>query len=522
MKLPVALVMKLLAFVVTCVACSAHAQTPASVSYTPTWQARHHLQLLADEAGLPMTVTHWPLPAAAVQQALEQLVLPPVADADVDADADADAAEASRRFVLNELAALRSRGRVLLHARTAAEGLPAFGERYTPGSSVQLSSPEGRWAEGDVSVAGRLGVSLEANANAMPVHWAGAPNEAAHQWRVQGTEAVLAWGGWHAQVFSRQNWWGPGWQSSMVNGHNSPAWTGAGVQRGSVQPSDSPWLSWLGPWNLEVFVAQAQDPMVVKPQASGFLFSGMRLTMKPKPWLELGLSRGLQTGGAGRPGGLRNFAKAFLGQEVNQFPGDPPDSSGQIAGFDVRAACPAAWGSCAGYMQAMGEDAASKGIPLPIKFMMLWGAEKTFDHGRYRVFAEWMSANAFTAPWERGQSFPGYINGVYTQGYTQGARWAGPAAGAGARVMTLGWMDAQEQRQLKLHKGEVATSIGTYSPTLDAPHGHLWALSASQSWPWKGMTVTPELSYTHLSQGTDQGVNKRTNLRAGLLLTIPL
>ena len=59
-------------------ALGAHAASdvPASVSYTPTWQARHHLQWLADHADLPLTVSQWPLPAAAVQQALDQVVLP--------------------------------------------------------------------------------------------------------------------------------------------------------------------------------------------------------------------------------------------------------------------------------------------------------------------------------------------------------------------------------------------------------------------------------------------------------------
>ena len=51
------------------------AQTPASVSYTPTWQARHHLQWLSDHAGLPLPVSQWPLPAAAVQQALDELMM---------------------------------------------------------------------------------------------------------------------------------------------------------------------------------------------------------------------------------------------------------------------------------------------------------------------------------------------------------------------------------------------------------------------------------------------------------------
>lgn len=493
-------------------ASTAQAQSVASLSYSPTWQARHHLQLLADGADLPLTVSHWPLPADAVQRALDGLVLPE----------PSGALAVSRDFVLRELAARREQGRVQWHVRSKSEGLTGFAESYTPGSSVEASSAEGRWAGDGLSVAGRLGARLEAQPNSMPAHLPGVETDSRSVLSPVGSEAVMAWSGWNVQIFARQNWWGPGWQSSLVNGHNSPAWLGVGVQRGAVQASDSGWLSWMGPWNLDVFVAKAQDPQVVLNQPSGFLFSGMRLTMKPRPWLEVGLSRGLQTGGAGRPGGMTNFAKAFFGQQVNQNPGDPPDTSGQIAGYDVRVRCPAAWGSCAAYTQWMGEDAAGRVVPLPFKFMSLWGLEKTYDEGRYRVFAEWTDANAYSLPWDTKPSFPGYVNGVYSQGYTQGARWLGAAQGAGSRVLTLGWMDAQLQRQLKLHTGEIFSSLGAYSPTRNAPHGRMWGLSASQSIPWRGMMVTPELAYTRLASGEDQGANKRVNLRAGLMLSMPL
>jgi hypothetical protein len=151
----------------------------------------------------------------------------------------------------------------------------------------------------------------------------------------------------------------------VVNSNNSHAWQGLGLQRGTIQTSNSPWLSWMGPWNLDVFVAQAQDALVVPNQHQSFLFSGMRLTLKPQPWLEVGLSRGMQSGGTGRPSGLRTFVKAFFGQQVNKEATDNfQDSSAQIAGYDVRVRCTLAWGSCAAYAQWMGGDAAGK-IPLP-------------------------------------------------------------------------------------------------------------------------------------------------------------
>ena len=78
----------------------AQAQTVASVPYTPSWPVRHHLQLLADHAGLALPLSHWPLPAAAVQEALA--ALPPRLNAEgLDL-------EVSRQSVQRELDALRA------------------------------------------------------------------------------------------------------------------------------------------------------------------------------------------------------------------------------------------------------------------------------------------------------------------------------------------------------------------------------------------------------------------------------
>ena len=248
-----------------------HAQTVASVPYTPSWMARHYLQWLSDHAGLRITGSHWPLPAAAVEQALSSLNLENV---------DAQPAKQARDFVNQEIESLRTHGRSRLHVRNSVEALNGYSESDTPSSSLQLTSPESRLDAGAASLAWRLGARVEASSNGIPPI------------RPDGSALVLGFQGWQLQAFSHQHWWGPGWQSSLVNGHNNPAWQGAGIQRSSVAESDSAWLSWMGPWNLDLFVAKAQDPSVVANQPSGFVFSGMRLTMKPKPWLELGVAWG--------------------------------------------------------------------------------------------------------------------------------------------------------------------------------------------------------------------------------------
>src|SRR5206468_6103662 len=52
-------------------------------------------------------------------------------------------------------------------------------------------------------------------------------------------------------AWAHRSWWGPGWQSALPLSNNSPPLDGIGFQRAAGVPSESPWLSWLGPWNTD-------------------------------------------------------------------------------------------------------------------------------------------------------------------------------------------------------------------------------------------------------------------------------
>lgn len=106
---------RILAHILVLACAAAQAQTPASAPYTPSWQARHHLQLLVDHAGLALPLTHWPLPAAAVEQALADL---PAALGNTGVDL-----EGARQSVLRELGSRRTHASLRLQLRNSAEGL---------------------------------------------------------------------------------------------------------------------------------------------------------------------------------------------------------------------------------------------------------------------------------------------------------------------------------------------------------------------------------------------------------------
>ena len=487
----------------TCLAPSM-AQGFASTPYTPDALTRHHLQRLADEAGLPLLTTQWPLPADAVRKVLAAPV--------------PAALESSRLHVLSDLDR-HQQAYVQIHWHTRSETLPGYGDNYTPGSGVRLQSPEWRWGD---QLAGRLGFKAERHPNSLQQAGPLDPSPDSAALLAEGSSLVANLHGWNLNMRAHPQWWGPGWQSSLVDGSNHPVWHSVGIQRSSIEPSAFPLLKWIGSWNFDFFVARIEDPRVVPQQPRHPLFSGMRLTFKPAPWIEVGLSRGLQTGGQGRPSGVSNFVKALLGQEVNKDISDAfVDGSGQIAGYDVRLVCPDHWqltlkGSCSFYTQWMGEDAAGK-LPLPYKFMSLWGVEHVWSEGRYRAHVEWTNTNGYSLPWDSKPSFPGYVNGVYQQGYTQGARWIGSAFGSGARVLTLGLLDAQSGLQIRLHAGRLQSTPGSYNPSvIQAPQGRLQALSVSHGVAVAGWQLSPEMSYMHLDQGQDQSGLKKHSLLFGL------
>jgi len=493
-----------------CLPLPAHAQ--ASLPYTPTWAARHSLARLSDEAGLSLPLSQWPLPSAAVRSALNAL--------------PADLPEALARARDDVHADLDRADRPLLTARikTRSEAPVGFDDDYVPGSSLALRSGPivAANAAGDPAWAAGIGVRFEQQAGSLldgSAQTFGAP--ASVSARLDDSALVAEAAGITLQAFAHRYWWGPSWQDSLILGNNTPPFMGVGVQRSQAVPSDSPWLSWLGAWNAELFVANAQDPTVSQAQPKGFLFAGMRLTMKPHPLVELGLSRTWQTGGQGRPNGWRNFFRALIARDTNA-PGQAQqadDPGNEMAGLDLRVGC-GRIARCAFYTQIIGEDHARY---VPTKNLSLLGAETWSADGNHRWFVEYVNTSCRGLPWEQAMQDCAYRNYQYPQGYTNGSRWAGASFGPDSRVATLGWYSLADERRLRIHAGRVGVSMDAFGPTLpDPPHGRLLGLAADQAFHIGRLTLTGALNWTRLQEGSDFGANRRNNLQLGVTAEWPL
>ena len=462
----------------------------SSVPWTPSVTARHAIEVLVDDGGMPLTLTQWPLPRDAVQQALDALpsTLPPeLADA--------------RALVLAELRAQQS-ARVGLTLRGHKDAISGFGDDATPGSSLQLRSGELDGPHLAMQIGGRLdAVSDSGQPHATP--------------RLDESAVAVDAFGVQAQAWAHRSWWGPGWQSALPLSNNAPALDGIGLQRAAVVPSESPWLSWLGPWNMDFFVARTVG------QAPGFgsnaLISGTRLTFKPFSHLEIGLTHMVQFGGQGLPEGLGATARAVIGIHENVPDGSDPrkDSGNGLGGYDVRVRCPDAL-RCAAYGQFMGEDDKKH---LPYRFLNLVGTEIWSADGVSRFYFEAAEISCRLNLVSLPEHNCAYRNHNYPDGYTAGDRWLGASVGPEARLVTLGWIDSEWDSSIRIDLGREGSRIGTFASTTDySSAGRLVGISARRSWHLGSMSLTPEFDWNHVETSEGPRVESRVGLEASMTL----
>ncbi|MCI0339915.1 MAG: capsule assembly Wzi family protein [Planctomycetales bacterium] len=175
-----------------------------------------------------------------------------------------------------------------------------------------------------------------------------------------------------------------------------------------------PWVfSALGPVSWEVFVGQLErDRDIERP-----LLGGIRVSARPFPFLEGGLTRGFLFGGEDRP---VNIGLMLTGLHDNPK-GTSRDLSDQLAGGDLRARVLLPWGiGVAGYVEGFGEDEAGG---LPSKWSVRGGLHVSGlpPAGGVEIRGEWTRTHRSA-----------YQHGLYTDGWTYRGVGIGHHVGPGA------------------------------------------------------------------------------------------
>jgi hypothetical protein len=93
-------------------------------------------------------------------------------------------------------------------------------------------------------------------------------------------------------------WWGPGYHGALLISNNAHPFDM--IKLSNPEPVLLPWLfSYLGPVQFNLFFSQLNDERQGSELSNPFLY-GLRLGVKPHPYLELGASQLVEFGGPGR------------------------------------------------------------------------------------------------------------------------------------------------------------------------------------------------------------------------------
>jgi len=326
---------------------------------------RHDIQVLADYGAIKGPTTAWPVSWDAILADLEaaydeELILPV-------------AVRSTYVRVLERARRETRRNDVRFNARVSASEKPTRIRGFT-----NAPYDEGELSAGISWASEHISLDLNATGVYEPLD-----GKEAH---VDGSRIAVDWGNVTFAASTIDRWWGPGWDGSLILSNNARPMPAITIGRNRTHPFNTKWLSWLGPWDIEVIFGQMESDRVVPDPR----FWGMRFTFRPFKSLEIGLSRSAQWCGEGRPCDFSTFWDIFTGNDNlgdgQTFETEP---SNQLAGFDMR------WSNMwfgqpsAIYAQAIGEDEAGG---FPSRYLGQIGIETSGyirNRWSYRWYAEW-------------------------------------------------------------------------------------------------------------------------------------
>ena len=153
---------------------------------------------------------------------------------------------------------------------------------------------------------------------------------------------AIARGNYSLTLGSKKNWWGPGWDSSLVLSSNARPIRGLSIERNFSDPFESAFLKWIGPWDLSVIIGELDNNRLISDPK----FFGMRFGFRPTSSLELGLSRTSLFCGENLSCGFSTFTDMLI---------DKNDDGYNAVGIDFRSSHKMKDIPFAVYGQLMGE-----------------------------------------------------------------------------------------------------------------------------------------------------------------------
>ena len=287
-------------------------------------------------------------------------------------------------------------------------------------------------------------------------------------------------GNWSAYAGAFDRWWGPGRESTLILSNNARPMPSIGLRRIEPKAFENRWLSWLGPWQWDMFVAKMEKERFI-PNA---LIAGMRLSFEPIENFEVGLSRILQLCGDGRPCGFSTWTNALITIGDLDNTGTINEPGNQLASIDFSYSLSV--GDKANlklYIEGTGED---EYYLMPFQFAKLIGASLYGPYGdmggRWRLtteFSDTVSRHAWLFAKQRNNVI--YEHFIYRTGYRYKGRPLGHSLDNDSKLISV---VAQYQGSnnweytVKYHNAKINVD-GTGNNTVSVPNKNINIFEAS-------------------------------------------
>ncbi|WP_369071377.1 capsule assembly Wzi family protein [Klebsiella quasipneumoniae] len=373
------------------------AQTYAAGLVVNDNDLRNDLAWLSDRGVIHLSLSTWPLSQEEIARALKK------------AKPSYSSEQVMLARINQRLSALKADFRVTGYTSTDQPGTPqGFGQTQPADNSLGLAfNNSGEWwdvhLQGNVEGGERISNGSRFNANG-------------------AYGAVKFWNQWlsFGQV---PQWWGPGYEGSLIRGDAMRPMTGFLMQRAEQAAPETWWLRWVGPWQYQISASQMNQYTAV-PHTK---IIGGRFTFSPFQSLELGASRIMQWGGEGRPESFSSFWDGFTGKDNTGTDNEPGN---QLAGFDFKFKLEPTLGwPVSFYGQLIGEDEAGF---LPSANMFLGGVEG--HHGWGKDAVNWY-LEAHDTRTNMSRTNYSYTHHIYKDGYYQQGYPLGDAMGGDGQLV---------------------------------------------------------------------------------------
>lgn len=261
---------------------------------------------------------------------------------------------------------------------------------------------------------------FEFNLEKTSIHIEGRYNDV-NNFNLDGSYLSHEIGNWSTYIGSVNRWWGPGQETTTLLSTNARPMPSIGIRRVAPKPFKTKWLSWMGPWDAEIFISKMdKDRVIPEP-----IFVGMRLNFEPIDNFEIGVSRTLMLCGRDRPCGFNQWANGLIALgDLDNF-GDGPDAVKNQPGNQLAALTLSYSYSLREdlnlklYLEGAAEDLV---VIVPYTYSRLIGAtlDGAFgdDGSKWKITAE-ASDTSGSLAWFYGEHRKGvmYNHFIYNSGY---------------------------------------------------------------------------------------------------------